>query len=369
MRVGVVGGGAFGVTLARDLAARDCEVVLFERGDLAAGSSGRAAGVCYDAFADRPDAEVGRRALDRFREFSGTGGFEFTDCPYVFLAREGDDRRARAIEEGARRMADHALDVRLVSPADLGERFPDLRTDDVAVAAVAEGAGYTDPAAYTRMMGAEARRTGADLRTHTPVELAGDTTVETDAGRESFDRVVVAAGAHTRRVLAAVDVPVPVKPYRVQALTTGPVAESDPLPMLYDATGGYYLRPREGGLLVGDGTEPIERNPDDWDRAADDWFVADCAGYLETALGRSVPVERAWAGLCTATPDGHPLLGECAPGLYVAAGWQGHGFMRAPALAERLAELILGGAGIDHFAPDRFAGDEAFDIVEGMAIE
>ncbi len=369
MRVGVIGGGAFGVTLARDLAVLDCEVVLYERGDLAAGSSGRAAGVCYDAFADRPDAEVGRRALERLREFSGTGGFAFTDCPYVFLAREGDDRRTRTIEEGAERMADHGLDVRLLAPDALGRRFPDLRTDDVAVAAVAGSAGYADPGEYTRAMGAAARRAGADLRTDTPARLADRGIVASDSGRESFDAVVVAAGAHARQVLAEVDVPVPLKPYRVQALTTDPVPEHDRLPMLYDASGGYYLRPRGGGLLVGDGTEPVERDPDDWDREADDWFVADCGGYLQTAIGRSPPVERAWAGLCTATPDGHPLLGECAPDLYVATGWQGHGFMRAPALAERLAGQVLGGAGIDHFSPDRFEGDEEFEVVEGMAVE
>jgi sarcosine oxidase subunit beta len=80
-------------------------------------------------------------------------------------------------------------------------------------------------------------------------------------------------------------------------------------------------------------------------------------------------VDRAWAGLCTATPDGDPLLGELREGLYVAAGWQGHGFMRAPATAEVVAEQILGGDGVPAFDPDRFDGDEEFEIVEGMAVE
>jgi glycine/D-amino acid oxidase-like deaminating enzyme len=122
-------------------------------------------------------------------------------------------------------------------------------------------------------------------------------------------------------------------------------------------------------VLVGDGTEPVERDPDDWERDADDWFRADCAGYLETALGRSWPVARAWAGLCTATPDGHPLCGERAPGVFVATGWQGHGFMRAPALGEVLAEQVLGGTGVGAFDPDRFDGGESFEVVEGMALD
>ncbi|MWG35412.1 NAD(P)/FAD-dependent oxidoreductase [Halomarina oriensis] len=391
VEVAVVGGGAVGVTTAHDLAVRGASATLYERGAVADGASGRAAGVCYDAYADRIDAELGERALDRFREFSGTGAFEFVDCPYVILVREGDERRAEAIREGVARMRDHDRDVSLVDPTTLGGEFPDLRTDDVLVAAVARNAGYTDPGAYTAAMADEAREAGVEVREGTTARLLpgeGGPTVETDDGHEDFDAVLVAAGAHSRQVLADAGHPIPLKPYRVQALVTEADPITDRAPMCYDASGGYYLRPREGGLLVGDGcesrgdsqanqnpwdsgdgTELIERDPDDWDRDADDWFVADCAGYLETAFGRSYPVDRAWAGLCTATPDGHPLFGERAPGLYVAAGWQGHGFMRAPAMAERMADQMLGGDGIDAFDPNRFDGDEQFDIVEGMELD
>lgn len=71
MRVAVVGAGAVGVTAARELAERDAEVTLFEAGEVAAGSSGRAAGICYDAFADRVDAELADQSLARFRDLPG----------------------------------------------------------------------------------------------------------------------------------------------------------------------------------------------------------------------------------------------------------------------------------------------------------
>jgi sarcosine oxidase subunit beta len=56
-------------------------------------------------------------------------------------------------------------------------------------------------------------------------------------------------------------------------------------------------------------------------------------------------------------------------GLFVAAGWQGHGFMRAPALGEAAAEAVLGENPLPEFDPTRFDGDEEFPIVEGMAVE
>ena len=368
MRVAVVGGGAVGVTAALELAERGAEVTLFEANEVAGGSSGRAAGICYDAFADRVDVELADRSLVRFRDRSGTGGFTFTDCPYVWLVRTGDDRHARAIREGVERMREHDRAVSLLSAREFGERFPTL-AGDVEVVAVAEDAGYADPAAYTRAVAGLAERVGVDVRTRVPASVREGPRVETPEGSESFDAVLVAAGAHTKRVVESLAA-LPVKPSRVQALTTtdGP---GEGTPMLYDATGGYYLRPHGDGLLVGDGTEPVERNPDDWDRDADDWFLEACSGYEARALGETYPVERAWAGLCTATPDGHPLAGPLPDydGLFVATGWQGHGFMRAPAVGERLAAQVLGCDGIPAFDPGRFDGDEQFEIVEGMAVE
>ena len=43
------------------------------------------------------------------------------------------------------------------------------------------------------------------------------------------------------------------------------------------------------------------------------------------------------------TPDHQPLLGEVEKGVYVAAGFSGHGFMIAPAVARILADAILDG--------------------------
>ncbi|ELZ48576.1 FAD dependent oxidoreductase [Halorubrum californiense DSM 19288] len=401
--VAVVGGGAVGVTAAHDLAARGADVSLFERGALAAESSGRAAGLLYDAYAEDVDAAVGARALERFRAFDRSlPGFSFTPCPYVIAVREGDPD-ADAVPAMVERMRDHDREVSVVDPDALGERFPALRTDDLAVAAVAEGAGWTDPPSYVRALGERAVSEGVAVETETAVALGP----RTDGGREvrlrdpgadgdsaaetrAVDAVVVAAGARTRSLLADAGVSVPVVPYRVQALVARGTYDG---PMAYDATADAYVRPHPDGLLAGDGTEPVPADPDGYRREADDWFREDVAAVLDERLARRGSADRAdrdlddaraWAGLCTATPDGDPLVGpvdpaEGDPTLFVAAGWQGHGFMRAPAVGEAVAEGVLASlAGVDFDSPDspwigafdptRFDGDEAFEIVEGMSL-
>ncbi|OYR50591.1 FAD-binding oxidoreductase [Halorubrum sp. Ea8] len=398
--VAVVGGGAVGVTAAADLAARGVDVTLYERGSLGAESSGRAAGVLYDAYAEDVDAALAARAMERFRAFDRSlPGFSFAPCPYVIAVREGDPD-ADAVPAMVERMRSHGRDVSLVTPSALADRFP-IAADDLAVAAVAEGAGWCDPASYVEATGRRARREGVTIETETAVSVTGDgpglrIDGEDDGRAETreFDAVVVAAGARTADVLAGAGVEVPVVPYRVQALTSGVDYDG---PMVYDATAGVYVRPHPTGLLAGDGTEPVPADPDDYGREGDDWFVASVTETLRDrvdAVSGDGPdvgpdVERAWAGLCTATPDGDPLVGPVGEGgdgpagdadpLFVAAGWQGHGFMRAPAMGELVAEGVvasLDGTDADDpespwigaFDPDRFDGDEAFDISEGMSV-
>ncbi len=388
-RVAVVGGGAVGTTAAFDLARRGTAVTLYERdpavgasvtaGDRpaddpdAGGASTRAAGLCYDAYPTALDARVADRAIERFRAFDdAVAGFSFTDRPYVRVARAGDDERAAAIRESAARSREHGRAVEPVEPAALAAEYPALALEDAAVAAVCRTAGHTDPGSYVRAAADRARAAGAEIRTGVRAAVEADgpaPTVRTDAGRASYDAVVVAAGAHTARLVAGI-APLPVEPYRVHAaVTAGGPAD---VPMLYDATGGYYLRPHPDGLLIGDGTIPEPHDPEDWTRTADPGFRTACPAHLDAALADPPAVERAWAGLCTATPDGDPLVGELdASGVVVATGFQGHGFMRAPAIGEVVADLATGReavAGIERFDPDRFDGDESFRIVEGMAV-
>ncbi|SEW07008.1 NAD(P)/FAD-dependent oxidoreductase [Halobacterium jilantaiense] len=363
-RVAVVGAGAVGLTAACDLADRGVDVTVYERETVAAASTGRAAGICYDAFAEDVDARVAARAAERFRAFSGRGDFAFEETPYVWFVTE-PGAKADAIREQVDAMQRHGRDVERVDADDLAAEFPSLRTGDVVEAAVARDAAVVDTSAYAHLLADLAREAGVEIREQTPAS------VETDPVRvngEAYDDVVVAAGAHTKQVLAGAGVSVPLKPYRVQALTAN--APSEGLPTVYDATAGYYARPHPDGLLAGDGTEPFEADPDGYDRDGDDWFIDATEDRLRDRFpGYEPAVERAWAGLCTATPDRDPLLGELGDGLYVAAGWQGHGFMRAPATAEAIAEQVLGGDGVPAFDPTRFDGSESFEVVEGMAVE
>lgn len=168
------------------------------------------------------------------------------------------------------------------------------------------------------------------------------------------------------------------RPYRVQALVaeisqrdrqTGETATDGGYtgPMWYDASADCYARPHPEGLLAGDGTEPVEADPESYDRQANREFPADLGARVDHRLPDcGLDVQRAWAGLCTATPDRDPLLGELETDVFVATGLCGHGLMRSPALGRIIAEQMLGDAPISGFDPNRFDGGESVSLPLGV---
>lgn len=378
MRVAVVGGGAVGVTVARDLAAAGATVRLYERdeelGDerrrpreRVEGSSHRAAGVLAPRPTNADAAHIATRSLERFRWLSERDNrFEFEPCPQVTVVREGDEARADALREQMATVDDHGIETAVVDPDEVAERFP-LETDDLAAAAITEDAGFVTPGpgAYVAAMADQAREEGVDIWTGVDADVThrGD---GPRVDRERFDAVVVAAGGWTKRVVAPTGIQLPLKPYRVQALVSETAYDG---PMVLDASAGVYFRPHPDGLLAGDGTVPEEIDPDEWPPAGDDWFVENAVEVVGERTGLETPAASAWAGLSMATPDHEPLLGEVESGLYVAAGWHGHGFLRAPAMGEALAQQVLGeSSGIDRYDPGRFDGVPEFEIKEGMEL-
>ncbi|MFB6224057.1 MAG: NAD(P)/FAD-dependent oxidoreductase [Haloarcula sp.] len=355
MAVAVVGGGIVGLATATALARHDVSATVYERDELGSGATGRAAGICYDAFADDVDAAVVGNAITRYRDLD-----LFEPQPYVWIARDGSD--ARAVREQVSQMQANGVAVETLTPAELSERYPALETGDIEVAGIAHDAGVIDPDAVVETLARRARKAGAVVETQTPVSLASPTTVETPDGTRTFDAVIVAAGPATKPLVADVDISLALKTYRAQALVTEPVDAA--LPSFYDATAEFYWRPKGNALLIGNGTHEID--PSDWDRTADAAFVEQSLDRVARTTALDPTCDRAWAGLCTATPDGDPLVGRVADGLWVATGWQGHGLMRAPAVGAYLAAAVLDHPNplSDHYPtrvdPMRFDGSESF---------
>jgi sarcosine oxidase subunit beta len=171
------------------------------------------------------------------------------------------------------------------------------------------------------------------------------TGVRTSQGDIAAAVVVNAAGAYAAQVAKWAGVNLPVEPFRRHCFTTAPLPfVRDTLPMIVDMKSGVYMHRESGGLLLGlaDKAEPPSFDQSvNWDFLEQ---VVEPAMTRLPALG-AAEVNNAWAGLYETTPDHNAILGppEGTPGLMLANGFSGHGFMMAPGVGQLMAEWIVDG--------------------------
>lgn len=369
--VTVLGAGIAGSALAFHLAKRDVgPVLLFDPSTPAAGATGRAAGIVTDQLWNPWDVAVAQEAQ---AEYAGLCA-RHDPSAYTqngFVRWTASQAAADAMEAAADRLKGWGVSVDRVGPSELARALPWGRFDDVLLGLRGRTDAVVTPSTLTDLYVHEARALGVHCQFGEPMARLrwspGSTQLKVRAATFTSQRLVVAAGAWSKRILADLGRPLPLLPYRTQAATLRPpTAPPLDFPSGHDIDSDVYFRPEgPGRILAGNGTEAVEADPERFQPQGDERFLVHLAESFESRLPgwASCGLVRAWAGVCTATPDRRPLVGAVprAPDLFVLAGFNGFGVMRAGAVARRLADRIADGPdgaaeeALSPVSPARFA--------------
>ncbi|WP_200530632.1 FAD-dependent oxidoreductase [Halorubrum sp. LN27] len=308
----VIGGGATGAGVTRDLALRGVDVTLVDRGGLAGGTSGRSHGLLHSgaryAESDAAGAEECLRENRTLRSIAGecvreTGGL------FVRLSDDNPDY----FEEKLAACESIGIDTERLDGGAARELVPGL-ADDVAEAfRVPDGVIY--PSRLVAANAADAERHGAAVHPHAPVESievgdgespGGVTRVrvggDLDATLEP-EHVVNATGAWADRIADMAGVEVGMAPSRgvmvsVEHEGLGPV-----LNRCRDPDDGDIVVPHDGEVVLGTTSVPVD-DPDEYETA--DWeverSVAECAAMLP-AVAEAPEVRRWWGVRPLYAPD------------------------------------------------------------------
>ncbi|HSS45188.1 MAG TPA: glycine oxidase ThiO [Thermoanaerobaculia bacterium] len=358
----IVGGGAIGCALARELALRGVSVAVIERAEPGAEASGAAAGLLSpqaDAVAPGPffDLGVESRSLypDWARELSEETGSDvgYRRTGILRCALPGD--RARLSVFLWQREAGFALEH--CDAAGVAARSDGRVSSEVREALFFPDEAIVDSRRLTRALWLSAERRGVRILLGTTARrflVRGGICrgVETDRGAIEAARVVDAAGAW-----AAFDdtlpLRLPVAPVHGQIVQLE--TREGVLPTVIQSEEVYVVPRADGSLLLGSTFESV---------GFEKRVTAGAVQKLIGAATRLVPslasarFVTAWAGLRPGTPDGLPVLGPSpVPGLYLATGHFRNGILLAPVTARILAEALTGKGSpeLTVFSADRFA--------------
>lgn len=350
----VVGGGAIGCAIAYHAAAAGLRVTLVERGQLASGASGAAAGMLAPQVeAHYPDdffslclagreeyamvAAMLRDEADIDVDYRQTGILRV-----ALEERDAVDLRGRCEWQQQRGLAATWMD-----PHEVGQIEPVFAG---AAGRRLVGALWLSDEAQVRSsrlvhgLAVAAARRGAALREATPVvELLAQsghvTGVRTPSGTISAGVVVLAAGAWSATVAATVGVPLAIEPIKGQILALRAVAQG---PRHIVWSHGCYITPKVDGQLVIGATE---------ERAGFDSRPT-MSGMLQLALAATevipelgrLPIDTQWGGLRPATSDRLPVIGWApgCDGLFLATAHYRNGVLLGPLTGRLVTEMVRG---------------------------
>jgi len=319
-----------GVSLLRELAARDIDALLLERRHLAAGASGRNAGFLLEGTAANYAAAVRQHGRAVAREV-----WAFTAENHARLAE------ALAGAAGHRRLGAYTLAASAEEELEL-EAAASLMQEDGFPAEYRAGRllnprdGELDPAAAV-----DALAQGGQVIEGCEVTSLGAGGVETSRGDLQAATVVLATNAYTPQLLAAA----PIRPVRAQMLATAPAGELLVDRPTYSDWGYRYWRQlADGRLLLGGFRNLAPEEEVGYVEEPSDRIQNHLERHLQ-AMGVEAPVTHRWAGIMGFTPDSLPLVGPVPgrPGLFVCGGYTGHGLGFAFNAARRLVGLLLDG--------------------------
>ncbi|TMK78098.1 MAG: FAD-dependent oxidoreductase [Actinobacteria bacterium] len=334
--VAVIGAGVTGCACALTLAEGGLRVRVYEARRVASGASGRNGGFALRGGAmpyTRAREELG---VERAREL-----WRLTERYLERMEELAGDALRRT---GSLRLADEE------ELADVRGEFEALREDGIAAEWVDEldppldhlfrgaiehpGDGSLQPARWVRRLATHAVAAGAEIVEASKVESLD----KLDAAA-----VVIATDGYTSGLVPALDAAI--RPIRGQVFATEPLGRRLFDRPHYSRHGfDYWQQTPEGNLVLGGRRDTSLEGEYTNEEAVTAEIQAELESLAAELLGEPPRITHRWSGIFGATEDRLPLAGRVPghEGVWVAAGYSGHGNVLGLACGELVGEAVLG---------------------------
>ena len=196
------------------------------------------------------------------------------------------------------------------------------------------GDGALQPARWVRRLAALAAEAGAEIHEHSRVDSLGDV---------EASHVVIATDGYSQGLLPELETAV--QPTRGQVVVTEPLDERRfPCPHYARHGFDYWQQLPDGRLVVGGRRDTTLEAENTAIEETTEVIQAQIEQLMVELVGRLPRITHRWAGLFGTTADRLPLVGAVPgrDGVWVAAGYSGHGNVMGLACGELVAQAVLG---------------------------
>lgn len=357
----IVGGGIIGSSIAYHLTrSGETDVVLIERGRLTNGTTWHAAGLVSQVRGNHALTALARINADTYERLPEETGIPTGLRRHGALTVARTEGRMQESLYGVSMARDFGVDVEVLTPAEVRERWPAASVDDLVGGVNFPTDGTVNPGDAALAFAKGAVDAGARYVPNTSVtgfvmrdgRVVG---IRTDRGDVEAETVVLAAGLWTSELARLASASVALYPAEhVWVMTEEAEGAREEAPFLRDLDGYLYIRHYRGRYLVG-AFEP-KGKPKVVDQIATTGFVEfgpdwDHFAPVLSAARQRVP-ELETIGFShylrapeSFTPDSNFQLGFApeVPGLFVAAGFNSQGIIYGPGAGKAAAEWIVEG--------------------------
>jgi glycine/D-amino acid oxidase-like deaminating enzyme len=335
---------------------------VYERDGIGAGASGVQPGGVRQQWSTRLNCLMARDSVAFYSQLeerlSPRVDPGFRRCGYVFVAH--DAATFERLREDVATQNAAGVPSRVTTADELGELVPELAVEGVAGVSVCAEDGFFDrPQSVVEAFAEAAGRSGVVIERGdvTSIEPAGShwRLRLADGTRREADNLVVAAAVDTPRLLRPLGADLPIVAENRWLFFSDPIAERLLEPLVIAVDRRFAAKQLADGRVLAS----------DLDASDNDVDVESMRCHVRQALVELFPrfeyvaLPSLVRGVYDLTPDRQAIVGP-APGhdgLYVAAGFSGHGFMMAPEIGRGVAAMVLGeppGEAFAQLRPDRF---------------
>jgi sarcosine oxidase, subunit beta len=352
----VIGAGSVGTPTALFLALEGLKVLCIdELPSTGQGQNKAAIGGVRATFSDPAKIGICLRSLEIFSTWKETWGddIKWKKGGYCFPAYR--DKEETVLKNLLTIQKANNLVIDWVGADRIKELVPGINPDALRGGTFSPNDGQVSPLTFTASCMKAAKSKGAEFRFNekvTEIGLGAGNKVEfvkTNKDKYYAPIVVNASGASAKEVGSLTGLDIPVAPDSHEAGITAPVEHFlDPLvvdirPGVDGKTANFYFGQGSGGQIIFCYTPSSLFVGTDREETSE--FMPVIARRMIELLPRfkNLLVRRVWRGLYPMTPDGVAIVDkiEEQPGMYLAVGMCGQGFMMGPGVASNLVGLIV----------------------------